>query len=140
MAWPGWTGTMITVTVTLREVTSENLEAVLALRVSPEQEQFVSSVQESLEEAAEYPEGRPWYRAVYSGVEPAGPVGFVMVSWNVQPEPPRIIGPWFLWKLLIDQRHQGRGYGAAVVRQIADVVRAQGGTELLTSYTPGDGG
>jgi hypothetical protein len=32
-------------------------------------------------------------------------VGFVMVSWNVEPQPPEIIGPWFLWKLLIDQRH-----------------------------------
>ena len=39
------------------------------------------------------------------------PVGFVMLSWNVVPQPPRIIGPWFLWKLLVDERHQHRGYG-----------------------------
>jgi diamine N-acetyltransferase len=45
-----------------------------------------------------------------------------------------------LWKLLIDERYQGRGYGAAVVRQIAELVRAEGATELLTSYEPGDGG
>ena len=68
------------------------------------------------------------------------PVGFVMLSWNVTPQPPEIIGPWFLWKLLIDERHQGRGYGAEVVRRIADLVRANGGTDLLTSYVPGDGG
>ena len=39
-----------------------------------------------------------------------------------------------MWKLLIDERYQGRGYGAAVVRQIAELMRAEGTTELLTSY------
>src|SRR5262249_16843063 len=82
----------------------------------------------------------PWYRAVYAGSEPAGPVGFVMVSWNAEPQPPEIIGPWFLWKLLIDERYQGRGYGAAVVRPIAELVAAEGATELLPSYVPGAGG
>jgi GNAT superfamily N-acetyltransferase len=70
----------------------------------------------------------------------AEPVGFVMLSWNVTPQPPEIIGPWFLWKLLVDERHQGRGYGADVVRRVADLVRANGGTDLLTSYVPGEGG
>ena len=100
----------------------------------------MSSVQDSLAEAAEYPPAKPWYRAVFAPDEPAGPVGFVMVSWNCEPQPPEIIGPWFLWKLLIDERYQGRGYGAAVVRQIAELVRAEGATELLTSFVPGDSG
>ena len=56
-----------------------------------------------------------------------------------RPPAPGIIGPWFLWKLLIDERHQGRGYGREVVRQIVELVRGQGATELLTSYGPGDG-
>jgi diamine N-acetyltransferase len=52
--------------VTLREITDANRQAVLALRVAPHQEAFVSSVAESLEEAEEYrDEGNPWYRAVY---------------------------------------------------------------------------
>jgi diamine N-acetyltransferase len=63
-----------------------------------------------------------------------------MLSWNVTPEPPRIIGPWFLWKLLVDKRHQGRGYGRAAVRIVADIVRANGAAELLTSCVPGDFG
>jgi diamine N-acetyltransferase len=52
-----------------------------------------------------------------------------MVSWDVEPQPPEIIGPWFLWKLLIDERHQ-----------VAELMRAEGATELLTSYVPEDGG
>ena len=128
------------VVLTLEEITDENREAVLALRVASGQEQFVSSVRDSLAEAAEYPHAKPWYRAIFANDEPAGPVGFVMVSWNAEPQPPAITARWFLWKLLIDERHQGRGYGAAAVRQIAELVRAEGATELLTSYVPGDGG
>jgi diamine N-acetyltransferase len=111
--------------------------AVLALRLGPRQGRFVSDVPESLAQAARHPEANPWPRAVYAGDEP---VGFVMVSWDVTPSQRAILGPWFLWKLLVDERHQGRGYGAAAVRLVAGVVRANGGTELLTSYVPGPDG
>lgn len=57
-----------------------------------------------------------------------------MVSWAAEPQPPEIIGPWFSWKLPITERHQGRGYGSAVVGQVAELVRTEGATELLTSY------
>jgi diamine N-acetyltransferase len=123
-------------TVTLREITDENREAVSAVSVAPDQEQFVASVVRSLEEAAVTPEGNPWYRAIYADDEP---VGFVMLSWDVTPNPPEIHGPWFLWRLLIDQRWQRRGIGHDALTQIVDVVRAQGAAELLTSYQPGDG-
>jgi diamine N-acetyltransferase len=125
------------VAVTLGEITDRNREAVLALRVAPGQERFVGSVRNALAQAARYPHANPWYRAVCAGGEPAG---FVMVSWDVEPQPPEIIGPWSLWKLLIDQRHQGRGYGAEAVWHVAGLVRAEGATELLTSHVPQDGG
>ena len=125
------------VTVTLEEITEDNAQSVLALRLAPGQERFVTSVADSLAEATANPQLKPWFRAVCAdGV----PVGFVMLSWDVEPRPPEVHGPWFLWKLLIDERHQGRGHGADVVRQVAALVRAQGATELLTSYVPGDGG
>lgn len=125
------------VTVTLREITDANADAVRALRTTPDQERFVSTVADSLEEAEEHPEGNPWFRAVYDDDRP---VGFVMLSWDVEPRPPDINGPWFLWKLLIDHRHQGLGHGREVVRQVAALVRDHGGTELLTSRVPGEGG
>ena len=92
--------------VNLVELTEENREEVLALGVAPDQEQFVGTVSGALAEAAELPEGKPWFRAVY--VDDA-PIGFVMISWDVQPQPPELVGPWYLWKLIIDQRHQRRG-------------------------------
>jgi diamine N-acetyltransferase len=137
-SWPRSDWRIALTGVTLRELTDPDRQAVLALRVAAEQERFVGgSVQNVLADAAEYPQAKPWYRAVFAGEEP---IGFVMISWNCEPQPPEIIGPWFLWKLLIDERHQGRGYGSEVVRQVAEIVRAEGATELLTSIVPGDGG
>jgi RimJ/RimL family protein N-acetyltransferase len=125
------------VTITLREIPEDDAGSVLVLQLAPGQERFVSSVADSLAEAAEHPEGNPWYRAVHADGEP---VGFVMLSWNVRPQPPWIIGPWFLWKLLIDERHQRRGYGRDVVRLVAQIVRENGAIELLTSCVPGADG
>jgi len=121
--------------VQLREISDANRDAIIALGVAPGQELFVASVAESLDEARSTPEGNPWYRAIYAGDEP---VGFVMLSWAVTPSP-GIIGPWFLWRLLIDQRHQRRGIGRAALEQVVDLIRANGATELLTSYQPGNG-
>jgi diamine N-acetyltransferase len=123
--------------VSLREITDRNREAVVGLRVAASQDAYVSSVADSLEEARDSPEGNPWCRAIYADGQP---VGFVMLSWNVTPDPPRIIGPWFLWKLLIDERHQGRGYGREAVKLVADIAREHGACELLTSCVVGESG
>ena len=122
--------------VHLREITDDNRDATCALRVAPGQERFVASVAESLEDAATEPEANPWVRAVYLDDEP---VGFVMLSWNA-PDEDRPAGRFFLWRLLVDTRFQGRGIGRAVLQQIAELVRAEGASELLTSYVPGEGG
>jgi diamine N-acetyltransferase len=116
--------------VHLREVTDDNREAVRAVRVRKGQKRFVASVKRSLRDAAEHPRAHPWYRAVYCGDEP---VGFVMLSW-----PPAGSRP-YLWRLLIGEQHQRRGIGREVLAQVVDLVRANGATELLTSYEPGKG-
>jgi GNAT superfamily N-acetyltransferase len=123
--------------IELREITEGNRDAVLAIHGGPAEGRFVSSVADSLAEAAETPEGSPWYRAVYLEGEP---VGFVMLSWNVTPRPPDIIGPWFLWKLIVDERHQGRGIGRAIVQEVIRLIRVEGAAQLFTSHVVAEGG
>ena len=124
--------------VTLREISPENEAAIRALRVSPGQEVFVASVGESLEEAASAPEAHPWVRAVYAGAEP---VGFVMLGFNMPEGHPDYPWRYFLWRLLIDARYQRRGYGHAAMALVIEIVRSSpGGTELVTTIQPGDGG
>jgi diamine N-acetyltransferase len=66
------------------------------------------------------------------------PVGFVMISDEV--DGPGYI-PHYLWKLLIDERHQRRGLGTATLDLIVDYFRGRPGVEVLsTSAGEGDGG
>jgi diamine N-acetyltransferase len=123
--------------IELAEIDDDNLAAVQAVTVSDRQRYFVGTVREALEEAADCPEGNPWYLAV---LVDGTVVGFVMLSWNVEPDPPEIIGPWFLWKLIVDQRHQGRGIGAAVVQAVVAIVSAEGASELVTSFVSAEDG
>jgi GNAT superfamily N-acetyltransferase len=123
--------------IELVQVTDANRAAVTAIHGGLAEGRFVSSVADSMLEAAETPEGSPWYRAAYVDGEP---VGFVMLSWDVTPKPPDIIGPWFLWKLIVDERHQRRGIGRAIVEEVVRIIRAQGAAELMTSHVIAEGG
>jgi diamine N-acetyltransferase len=119
--------------ISLRPLTDQNRDAVLSLRVSPAQEQFVSGVEESLAEAAEEPGGRAIFWAVY---EDDTPVGFVMISDEV--DGPGYIAH-YLWKLLIDERHQGRGHGTATLDLIVAYFRERGVAVVSTSAGQGEG-
>ena len=110
--------------VSLREVTRENLKAVLMLAVHEHQQYFVSSNAISIAIAHYSPE-RAWVRAIYADEVP---VGFVML--DVDETTPR----YFLWRFMIDVRYQHRGYGARAMTLIIDHVRARpNATELTTS-------
>lgn len=62
--------------VTLRPVTTENLEAILAMEICPEQASFVSSNAVSLSQAYVYAQ-TAYPFAVYAGDTP---VGFIMLG------------------------------------------------------------
>jgi diamine N-acetyltransferase len=132
----------VAVAVHLREITPENRAAVEALAVGPEQDGFVGTVTVSLREAAETPQAAPWYRAVY---DDDTPVGFVMISDGSTPENmknPELLGPYFLWRLLVDQHHQKHGYGAAALSLVVDHLRTHrpDAQVLLTSCGQGPNG
>jgi diamine N-acetyltransferase len=123
--------------VTLREITPANRAHVAAVKVTPAQESFVDGVRRSLEEAAATPLSRPWCRAVYAGDDP---VGFVMLGDDVPPGDPVIPWRYYLWRMLVDHRHQGRGYGRAALDLVADYLRTRPGADaLMTSIVPGPG-
>jgi diamine N-acetyltransferase len=120
--------------VTLRPITDANRRALEALTISPLQENFVTTVADSLLEAGEEPDGRAITWGVY---DDDTPVGFVMISDDVG-------GPGYiaqyLWKLFIDERYQRRGYGTAALDLIVEYFRARPGvTAMWTSAGEGDG-
>lgn len=113
--------------VVLEPVTDANRAAALALRVAPGQERFVTTVAESLREAAEHPAARARCLLVVAG---ATPVGFAMVVDEVEGDE---YLPHYLWKLLIDAQHQGRGFGTATLDRLVDRLRDRPGVEALTT-------
>lgn len=87
--------------VTLRKIDQDNLEDVLRLSVLEHQRAFVSSPAHSLAQAWVY-QKTAFPFAIYAGQTP---VGFLMLGYY---EPRK---QYTLWKFLIDQSYQNRGYG-----------------------------
>jgi diamine N-acetyltransferase len=115
-------------------LSESNREAVEALRVAPGQRRYVSSVADSLREAAEHPDAQALCWAVYAEETP---VGFVMVADEVA-NPDYM--PHYLWKLLIDERFQRQGFGTATLDLVVEFFRGRPGVEVLTtSAGQGDG-
>ena len=113
----------------LKPVTAENLEAVLRLRVREDQQGFVSTAAESLAQAYVY-SATAWPFAVCSDGET---VGLIMMGYY------EAKGYYTLWKLLIDRRYQGRGFGRqALALGIAFLKERFRVTEICTGVTPGN--
>ena len=120
---------------TLREITDLNWVDVERLQVTPDQANYVASNADSLLEAADTPEACPWYRGIYRG---SVPVGFVMISDNIPRPSPKLLGPYYLWRLMIDREWQGQGLGTAALDAVVEYVRTRPNAQsLLSSIHPG---
>ena len=117
------------VVVELRPVTAETVRAICRLAVAPSQRGFVAPNAVSIAQAHFTPTA--WFRAIYAdGV----PVGFLMLNVNTEKN------EYYLWRLMVSDGVQGRGYGRRAVQLAIEHVRDQpGATALLTSWVPGDG-
>jgi len=118
-------------TVTLREVTKENLWDIFALEVAPEQSKYVATNEMSIAQAY-FDREIAWFRAIYADETP---VGFLMLSDKAKEQ------KYFLWRLMIDARYQKLGFAKRAVELLFDYVRTRpGAKEILVSYVPGDAG
>jgi diamine N-acetyltransferase len=118
-------------TVTLREVTKENLWNIFALEVAPEQSRYVATNEMSIAQAY-FDREIAWFRAIYADETP---VGFLMLSDDANEQ------RYFLWRLMIDARYQKLGFAKRALELLFDYVRTRpGAKEILVSYRPGDAG
>lgn len=123
----------MTATVRLEPITEHNVKAVFDLQVAPGQEEFVASNAWSLAQAlAEH--DIAWPRAIVD--DAGGVVGFLMLEIDPHEEDGR---PFWLWRLMVAADRQRQGIGTAALALALDQVRASGGTEIYTSWVPGEG-
>ncbi len=103
-------------TVTLRDVTKENWQECIKLKPAPEQEHFVAANTYSLAESKFMPTFIP--QAIYANA--AGDDGDTMVGFVMYGFYPDGIAPYgqrhWIFRLMIDRRHQGLGYGTTALR------------------------
>lgn len=100
----------------LRAITEQNYQKILDLSTGAGQEEFVARNVRSLAQAWVFRDrARPY--ALYEGEEP---VGFIMFDWRPEKK-------WVeIWRLMIDHRFQGKGYGRAAVQKALEFLRESG--------------
>ena len=126
-------------TVELRDIATEaDRAAVLSLRRAPGQENFLGSMESHFEDAEAEPRAMPHMWSVHDGDQL---VGFVMISDNIEDPGDDLVGPYYLWRLLIDEAFQGHGYGAATIDAVVAYLETRPNAEVLwTSCGMGDDG
>ncbi len=97
--------------VTIERVRQEDHAQVIALYPHPHQQDYVASNEESLEEAEENPACVPFV------IRAKGePVGFAMYALDEDD------GNYWIYRLMINTRHQGKGYGCMALGQLLDLI------------------
>ena len=119
--------------ITLEKITYKNyIKVIWGLKVARDQKNFVASNKGSLAEA---------YVAITNGghafpfaiCRNKKPIGFLMIGYgmgeddDLEGEDPAFVEmarkSYCIWRLMIDKRYQGKGYGKAAMRLALDFIR-----------------
>ncbi len=112
--------------ITLREITPENFKECINLKVSESQKNFIASNVYSIAQSKIYPAYNTF--AVYSGDEM---VGFVMFGLDTDDR------RFYLCRLMMDEKHQGRGFGKAATLEVIERLKeTEDCKEIFLSFVP----
>jgi diamine N-acetyltransferase len=108
--------------ITLEEVTSENLRAIVELSENIDDELVAPN---NLSIAEWLLRDDAWLRAIYAG---GNPVGLVMVQdipdWHV----------YHVWRLMVGSSYQGKGYGREAMEQVIARYKRRPGAYVITTF------
>ena len=111
--------------VELREITSETVRTICDLDVAADQRGFVAPNAVSIAEAHYAP--AHWMRAIYADDEPAG----FLLTYEEPAE-----GRYYLWRFMVDERHQRRGVGRRAMELLLERWRGLGAPAGTLSVVP----
>lgn len=114
-----------------KEITKENLFPIFKLKVFEHQKDQVANNVFSIAEGNYSDEA--WFRGIYNDDTP---VGFVMLSLEEENN------EYWVWRFMIDQNHQGKGYGKAALDLVKKIVKEKfpDAKEIFLSYVPKEEG
>jgi diamine N-acetyltransferase len=102
--------------VTLREITADTAVIICRLSDTLTEPQKFMVAPNSFSLAQALFNKKAWYRAIYAG---KAAVGFIML-WDDDEEP-----DYFLWRFMIAEPCQGRGYGAQAIQRLVEYVKTR---------------
>lgn len=111
--------------IQLRKIGEKNFRDILDLCVRDDQKSFVAPNDISLIEAfiAISHHGKAFPFGIYDGDIP---VGFCMIGFGADEDwedaPAVAKDNYNLWRLMIDERYQGKGYGKAAMKRILEFI------------------
>ena len=113
--------------IELRPLSDANKEECFRLKVSEAQAENIASNAGSFEAAKEHPDvARPF--VIYAdGIA----VGFTMFAFDLKCEDPN--DRYWLWRFMIDEKYQGRGYGKEALNNIVTYFKENGATNIRLS-------
>ncbi|SIO85830.1 putative acetyltransferase [Nocardiopsis sp. JB363] len=116
------------------EITPDNVEAAMKVKVRKDQNTFVAPVVTSLAEAYASRE-TVWTRLILDGDRP---VAFVMADFAPDEDEPDF--QCGIWRLNVAEGEQGKGYGSFAVRAFLEEARGRGNKRVTVMWVPGEGG
>lgn len=117
--------------VQLKPVSGLNRETCISLKVSRDQEAYIASNEASLDEADRCAAARPF--AIYAD---GRMVGFTMFAFDEGYEDPG--DRYWLWRFMIGQEFQGRGYGRLALKEIIAYFKEHGADHIRLSTKAGN--
>ncbi|MDR0269536.1 GNAT family N-acetyltransferase [Paenibacillus sp.] len=114
--------------VYLKSITAENTDECLQLKPREDQQRFVAPNADSLEKAKREPTSRPY--GIYADDIM---IGFALFDEEAYPED----GYFWICRLMIDERFQGKGYGKAGLAAVLEHQKNQPNcTKIRISHVP----
>jgi diamine N-acetyltransferase len=109
----------------LETITWENYQDIIKLSVSEAQKNFITTNTYSLIHAYLYSlDGK---KASPFGIYlDDNPIGFVMIGhdWYSEGKPSLIKNAYFIWRFMIDEKYQGKGYGKEALKLVLDFIKS----------------
>ncbi|MCC2525693.1 GNAT family N-acetyltransferase [Vibrio coralliilyticus] len=116
--------------IELRKINHDNFYEICQLKVAKSQLNHVDSNAVSLAEANFM--DFPWFRGIYADDKP---IGFILVNADISAD------KLFLWRFMLDQAQQSKGYGRRAVELLSsELLNEFGASALYTSVVDGTGG
>ena len=113
--------------IELINLTEENLQQCFELKVADDQAQYIASNADSWNAALENKEVARPFMICCDGK----PIGFTMFAFDEEYEDPN--DRYWLWRFMIDESLQGKGYGTAALKVIIQYFRDHGANNIRLS-------